>query len=59
MKTALLFAVKEFSAKLGVAMISEKFIEWAFFEIAERIVKSTATEHDDVWLKKIKEEYGK
>lgn len=55
----LALTMKKLGAKLALSMISEKFIEWAFFEIAERIVKSTATPHDDKWLAKIKEEYDK
>lgn len=52
-------SAKKLLAKLAMTLISEKFMEWAFFEIAERIVKSTATPHDDVWLEKLKEEYNK
>lgn len=36
---------------------TEKLIEWAFFEIAEKIAKSTKTPHDDRWVSKIKELY--
>ncbi|MGL5963529.1 MAG: hypothetical protein ACRCZ2_03900 [Fusobacteriaceae bacterium] len=59
MMTALIFAVKKLASKVALAMIGEKFIEWAFFEIADRIVQSTVNPHDDKWLAKIKEEYNK
>ncbi|MGL5564206.1 MAG: hypothetical protein ACRDC4_00565 [Plesiomonas sp.] len=55
----LVMSAKKLAAKLAVAMISESFMEWAFFKIAESIVKSTATPHDDEWLAKIKEEFEK
>ncbi|MGL5012919.1 MAG: hypothetical protein ACRC6V_01345 [Bacteroidales bacterium] len=59
MTSALIFAIKKFASKLAIAMIGEKFLEWAFFELAERIVKSTDTPHDDKWIAKIKEEFNK
>ncbi|MGL4519505.1 MAG: hypothetical protein ACRCUJ_07495 [Phocaeicola sp.] len=59
MMNALMFSAKKFASRLAVAMIGEKFIEWAFFQIAERIVKSTNTPHDDEWLTKVKEEFYK
>lgn len=55
--TMLAFATKKFITQVAISMISEKFIEWAFFNLAEKIVKSTATPHDDEWLAKIKEAY--
>lgn len=55
--TLLVMTAKKMLAKLAISLISEKFIEWAFFNLAEKIVKSTATPHDDEWLKKIKESY--
>lgn len=47
-----------FLTKLLTALASEKMIEWAFFQIAEAVVKSTATPQDDAWLQKIKELYN-
>ncbi|MGL5282520.1 MAG: hypothetical protein ACRC8W_21595 [Plesiomonas shigelloides] len=46
-----------FLTKLLTSLASEKMIEWAFFKVAESVVKSTATPQDDEWLKKIKEMY--
>ena len=46
-----------FLTKLLTSLASEKMIEWAFFQIAEAVVKSTATPQDDAWLQKIKEVY--
>ena len=47
-----------FLTKLLTSLASEKMIEWAFFQIAEAVVKSTATPKDDAWLQKIKELYN-
>ena len=51
-----LFAV---GTKLLVAMASETVIKWAFFYVADEIVKSTKTPHDDVFLKELKDNYDK
>lgn len=53
----LLKVVISFGTKLLVSLASEKMIEWAFFKIAEAVVKSTSTPHDDEWLAKMKEVY--
>ena len=50
--------VTVFLTKLLTSLASEKMIEWAFFQIAEAVTKSTATPQDDVWLQKIKELYN-
>lgn len=47
-----------FLTKLLTSLASEKMIEWAFFKIAESVVKSTATPQDDEWLGKIRELYN-
>ena len=47
-----------FLTQLLTSLASEKMIEWAFFQIAEAVVKSTATPQDDAWLQKIKELYN-
>lgn len=57
MMTMFAFAAKKLLTKIAVSMVSEKFLEWALFNIAEKIVKSTETKHDDEWLAKIKESY--
>ena len=57
MMTLLAMTAKKLIANIALSLISEKFLEWAFFNIAEKIVKSTATPHDDEWLAKIKESY--
>ena len=36
---------------------TERFIKWLFFYVGEQIVKSTKTDHDDLFLAKIKEAY--
>lgn len=59
MMNVFILAAKKLLTKLALTMISEKFMEWAFFNIAEKIVKSTETPHDDEWLAKLKEEYYK
>ena len=55
--TMLAFAAKKVLTQIAVSLISEKFLEWALFNIAEKIVKSTETPHDDEWLKMVKESY--
>lgn len=52
-------AAKKLLTKLLLTIISDKMIEWAFFNIAERVVKSTSNPHDDEWLAKLKDEYYK
>ena len=47
-----------FLTQLLTSLASEKMIEWAFFQIAESVVKSTNTPQDDAWLNKIKEIYS-
>lgn len=47
-----------FLTKLLTSLASEKMVEWAFFKIAESVVKSTATPQDDEWLEKIRELYN-
>jgi hypothetical protein len=32
-------------------------IAWAFFKVAESVVKSTKTTKDDEWLEKVREVY--
>lgn len=50
-------AAAGFLLKMLAAMAGEVFIKWAFFYVAEIIVKSTATPHDDAFLAKAKEAY--
>lgn len=57
MMTLLAMTAKKLIANIALSLISEKFLEWAFFNIAGKIVKSTDTPHDDEWLAKIKESY--
>lgn len=57
MMTLLVMTAKKLLTNIAVSLISEKFLEWALFNIAERIVKSTETKHDDEWLAQIKESY--
>lgn len=48
---------KKLLTQVAISLISEKFLEWAFFNLADKLVKSTTTPHDDEWLAKIKEAY--
>ena len=48
-----------FLTQLLTRLASQEMIEWAFFKVAESVVKSTATDKDDEWLAKIEEVYGK
>lgn len=46
-----------FLTRLLVALASEQMIAWAFFKVAESVVKSTKTTKDDEWLEKVREVY--
>ena len=46
-----------FLTRLLVALASEQMIAWAFFRVAESVVKSTKTAKDDQWLEKVREVY--
>lgn len=46
-----------FLTRLLVSLASEQMIAWAFFKVAESVVKSTKTAKDDEWLEKVREVY--
>ncbi len=46
-----------FLTRLLVTLASEQMIAWAFFRVAESVVKSTKTDKDDQWLEKVREVY--
>lgn len=46
-----------FLTRLLVSLASEQMIAWAFFKVAESVVKSTKTTKDDQWLEKVREVY--
>lgn len=46
-----------FLTRLLVTLASEQMIAWAFFKVAESVVKSTKTTKDDEWLEKVREVY--
>ena len=46
-----------FLTQLLVTLASEQMIAWAFFKVAESVVKSTKTDKDDEWLEKVREVY--
>jgi hypothetical protein len=46
-----------FLTRLLVSLASEQMIAWAFFRVADAVVKSTKTQKDDQWLEKIREVY--
>jgi|GEM_PF-1987396 len=43
--------------RLFMSMASEKVIEWMLFYLAEKIVESTKTPHDNEFLDEIKKAY--
>jgi len=43
--------------RLFMSMASEKVIEWLLFYLAEKIVESTKTPHDNEFLGEIKKAY--
>ena len=50
-------AATAFFLKMAMSLATERFIKWLFFYVGEQIVKSTKTNHDDLFLAKIKEVY--
>lgn len=46
-----------FLTRLLVTLASEQMIAWAFFKVAESVVKSTKTTKDDEWLEMVREVY--
>ena len=50
-------AATAFFLKMVMSLATERFIKWLFFYVGEQIVKSTNTNHDDLFLAKIKEVY--
>ena len=48
-----------FLTQLLTKIASQEMIEWAFFKVAESVVRSTQTDKDDQWLQKIEEVYNK
>ena len=57
MGSAILKAAMAFGTKLFMSLASEKLIEWLFFYLAEQIVKSTKTPHDDKLLAEVEKAY--
>lgn len=51
-------AVPALLTKVFMSLASEKMLEWFLFYVAEHIVKSTKTKHDDVFFEKVKEAYN-
>ena len=45
--------------RVFMSFASEKVIEWLFFYIAEKIVESTKTPHDNAFLEEIRKVYSK
>ncbi len=50
-------ALVAFATNMAMALASERLIKWMFFSLADKIVKSTKTDHDDIFLAKVKELY--
>ena len=57
MISVLIKAAMSFATKLLMSFASEKLIKWAFFYIAEQIVKTTKTTHDDKFFEQVKKAY--
>ena len=55
----LIKASTSFLQTLLIKVATKEMVSWAFFKIADSVVASTSTTHDDEWLNKIKEEYNK
>ena len=59
MISVLLKALMSVLTRIFMAAATEKMVEWLLFKVADSIVKSTTTPHDDEFLKEIKEIYAK
>lgn len=58
MGAAILKGIMAFGTKLLMSFASETLIEWAFFYVAEQVVKTTKTPHDDKFLEQAKKAYA-
>ena len=58
MGAAILKGLMAFGTKLFMSFASEKLIEWGFFYLAEQVVKSSKTPHDDKLLAEVKKAYN-
>ena len=52
-------AATKVAMNIIMSMASERFIEWLMFYVAEHIVKSTKTKHDDKFYAEIRAAYKK
>lgn len=57
MGSAFMKATIAFLIDLVMSLASRTFIEWFFFNVAEKFVKSTKSDVDDEYYKKIKTSY--
>lgn len=57
MYAILIKGITSFLTKLLLGAASEKMIAHTFFTIAEAVARSTATKHDDEWVKQLKASY--
>lgn len=57
MVSVLLKALGAILVKLFAAMATEVLLEWLLFKVAQLLVDSTKTKHDNEFLKKLKEAY--
>ncbi|HDT5861308.1 TPA: hypothetical protein QHB43_001175 [Aeromonas hydrophila subsp. hydrophila] len=55
--TVMIQACIGFGTKLLLKLASEEMVAWAFFKIADAVVKSTTNPHDNEWLEKIRDTY--
>lgn len=57
MGSAILTALRAIFLKLVASIATKSLLEWVLFWVADAIVKSTKTKHDDEFLKKLKKVY--
>lgn len=50
-------AIVAFGTKLLLSVATEKMIEWLFFYVAQQVVLTTKTTHDDEFMQQIKKAY--
>lgn len=54
----LIKALTALGMKLLATLATEKLLEWAFFKLADVLVKRTDTKHDDEFLEEVKKAYN-
>ena len=58
MGTILVKALLSVGTKLLASLATRELLEWALFKVADVVVESTETAHDDEFIKELKKSYN-